>query len=271
MVEPTKDNRVIRSLSASTREKSPGKKRKKKDNPIDIAFTVKARKPQSKFKIENPKTLSQIDVIRKTAGNIEKASRPKSERKLPGSGKVGTGINYEELPYGGKHKRSFLTAAVRDGLKRGDLDFATGKGKVLGKTMRPQSKQMGKLFKKDTRLPISDNKNPKTGKPYTHLYKKGDLDDRSLHDVNVRSLTKSNIKEVSETTPKHGTRMRMMQDDFLDMSRQNTKADESLSIMYDRTKVDDVLGQFKTGTGKKPKDKRRRKIKVYTTDPNSGF
>ena len=40
MVDPTIDNRVIRSLSASTKEKSPRKKRKKKNNPVDIVFTT---------------------------------------------------------------------------------------------------------------------------------------------------------------------------------------------------------------------------------------
>jgi hypothetical protein len=39
MLEPTVDIRAMRSLSASTREKDPKKKRKKKNNPVDAVFS----------------------------------------------------------------------------------------------------------------------------------------------------------------------------------------------------------------------------------------
>ena len=218
MVDPTIDNRVIRSLSASTREKSPRKKRKKKNNPVDIVFT---RMPKTDFKPKRLKTRSQVDIIRKTAGNIEKASRPKSERKLPASGKLGPGT------HGGEHKQAFVKAAIRDQLRRGDLDFGRKKGQHLGAPLKPKS-ELGE------------------------------------HGVNVRTMAKYKTRELRK-----GDESRV-QNEYLRMGRVDTKADESLSMHYDKTKVDDVLGQFKTGTGKKPKDKRRRKIKVYTTDPHSG-
>lgn len=202
--------------------KSAAKPKKKK---------VMVRKPKSDAKPEKLQPRSQVDVIRKAAGNIEKSSRPKSERHLPASGKVGTGINYEEAPYGGKHKQAFIRAALRDQLRRGDIDFGREKGQHLGAPMKSKS-EMAALGE---------------------------------HAVNVRTAMK---RKTRETRKGDESRAR---DEFLSMGRQDTKDDESLSVKYDRTKIDDILGEFKTGTGKKPKDKRRRKIKVYTTDPNSGL
>ena len=266
MVEPTIDNRIIRSLSASTREKSPRKKRKKKDNPVDIAFTVKARKSQSKFKIENPKTLSQIDVIRKAAENIEKSYRPESERHLSGSGKLGLGMNWKEAPYGGEHKARFVKAAIRDGLRRGDLKFGTKKGQHLGGPSTPRSELYGKLYKKDTWVPISTDpktatKNPKTGKPYRIKRKKGDLVEEDYIGSQHKTFTLSKVREETQTNRK-GTQTRF-RDSFLDMHRQNLKTRETLGMNYDRAELDDVLGQFVTGTGEKPNSKRRRRITVH--------
>lgn len=211
MLEPTVDIRAMRSLSASTREKDPKKKRKKRNIPVDITFP--SRLP--KIRPKKLKKKSQVDVIRKAAGNIEKASRPKSERHLPRSGNLGLTMNWEEAPYGGEHKARFVKAAIRDRLRRGDIDFGTKKGQHLGGRTKPK----------------------------------------------VRSFRSKKVREHTQTNQK-GTQARL-RDSFLTMGRHDLGARESLRMQYDRTSVDDVLKQFKTGTGKKPKSKRRRKITVY--------
>ena len=209
MVDPTIDNRVIRSLSASTREKSPRKKRKKKNNPVDIVFT---RMPKHGFMKTKPLQMkSQVDLIRETAGNIEKSSRPKSERHLPASGKLGYASP------GAEHTARFMKAALRDRLQSGDLDFKQGKGGALRDMPKPGPDQW-----------------------------------------NVRGINLSKKKETSKNGRHHTG-----QDEFLSMTRQDSKDKELLFAKFDRTTVDDVLGQFQTGTGIKPRDRRRRNISVY--------
>ena len=141
---------------------------------------------------------------------------------------------------GDKSVGQFTRAAIKGGLSRGDVKF---KGKLGFKSADP-SKMGGTILKKDFKENLGPGyKAPKGTKDFVMTHKKGELDPRKPQDAQVASHTGVDPKSI---------RARVL--------RSVDKVSETAIVSGSSRK--DTLKQFKTGSGKKPKDPRRRKIKV---------
>tara|TARA_Y100001938_G_scaffold142502_2_gene213879 strand:+ start:40169 stop:40804 length:636 start_codon:yes stop_codon:yes gene_type:complete len=203
----------------------------RRKEPTKKKRRVMVRKPKAgDIKAPNLKERSQIRVIQKAADRVDPGTR---------------------------HATHFTKKALQGGLRRGDVDF----GKDLNfKSMKP-SQLGGTVLKKDyidRRTTMTDRQG--NTKPANIKYKAGQLHPWKPLDVQVASVIQSRSRETTRQKGK-GPAQRSLSSSFSSVGRAVDKVKEDATVRSDDRKLS--LSNFKTGTGKKPKDKRRRKIRVF--------
>lgn len=141
---------------------------------------------------------------------------------------------------GDKSVGQFTRAAIKGGLSRGDVKF---KGRLGFKSADP-SKMGGTVLKKDFVEKVPLKKRDGSVEQVKMVTKKGDLHPLKPSDAQVASTTRANRSSVTSH-----------------VIRTVDKANEGVLVRGSNRK-ETLAENFKTGSGKKPKDPRRRKIKV---------